>query len=236
MKESSELITAIAALIAALAWPAALLIGLLIFKAQIAGVFEKVQKLRVGPLEAELERVADESVKLQPLAGTITPEEVRAATRIEAQANDLGEQALLRQLDRLCIEYDTVRRTMRSGESRTQAMTRILVQMRTLGLSISSRIDAYKSSGSPGSRLAAIAMMQMEPDKADIDWLLERYGNEAPFLFYHASLALQNLANDGDAAKRMRVQQAARSALKIVNSFPEGSDANTIEVLAAIAG
>lgn len=236
MKESSELITAIAALIAALAWPAALLIGLLIFRTQIAAAFEKVQKLRVGPLEAELERVADESAKLEPQAGTVTLEEVRAATRIEAQANDLGEQALLRQLDRLCIEYDTVRRAMRGGKSRTQAMTRILVQMRTLGPSVSSRIDVYKSSGSPGSRLAAIAMMQMEPDKADIDWLLERYGNDAPFLFYHASLALQNLANDGDAAKRARVQLTAQSALQIVNSFPGTPDANTVEVLAAIAG
>ena len=111
-------------------------------------------------------------------------------------------------------------------------MTRVLVKMRSLAPSLVEFLDTYKSSGSPGSRLAAIAMMQMVPRVADLDWLRERFSSEQPFLFYHAALALQNVANICNTPEeKERLREVARQALDRVKSFAGVPDRSTIEVL-----
>jgi hypothetical protein len=238
---AAKLITAIAAILAALAWPAVLLTALLVFRKPLAAAFDRVpaaidrmQKVKLGILEAELEQVAERTANAVSKGGVISVEEVRTAARIETQAEELGHQALLRRLDRLCLEYDSLRQTLPSGFERTRAMTRVLVQMRTLAPSISSYVEIYKSSGSPGSHLAAVAMMQMEPVRADIDWLLERFRRDTPFIFYHAALALKNLMNHSDEAARNRVRTAAAAAVEVVRSFQGEPDAETLEILCSI--
>jgi hypothetical protein len=111
-------------------------------------------------------------------------------------------------------------------------MTRVIVKMRSLAPSLVDFLDAYKGSGSPGSRLAAIAMMQMAPRVADIDWLRDRFSSEPPFLFYHAALALQNVADiSATRQEREHLREVAQQALATVKSFPGGPDQGTIEVL-----
>ena len=111
-------------------------------------------------------------------------------------------------------------------------MTQVLVRMRSLAPSLVDFIDAYKGSGSAGSRLAAIAMMQMVPRVADLGWLKERFSSEHPFVFYHAALALQNLANISDAPeKKKRLREAAQQSLSTVKNFPGVPDQGTIQVL-----
>ncbi len=112
-------------------------------------------------------------------------------------------------------------------------MTRIVVQMRSLSPSLIEFLDTYKGSGSAGSRLAAIAMMQMVPTAADLGWLEGRFSSDPPFLFYHAALALQN-ALDSPGASETRLQEicgAANRALERVKSFNGVPDKSTIEVL-----
>jgi hypothetical protein len=235
------LLTAIAALLSAIAWPVALLIVLLVYRksvgsavAKLPAMFDRVQSLKLGALEAELERVALVSDDSAP-KGAVTSEQVRVAAKIESQAADLGTQALFRQLDRLCIEYDTIRDTMPSGYARTSAMTHVLIKMRTLAPSTSSMIDAYKWSGSPGSRLAAIAMMQMNPELADLAWLEERFKVESPFVFYHAALAMKNMTIQADPKTKERIIEAAWRARLVVEGFGSGvPDPDTIEVLSSI--
>lgn len=111
-------------------------------------------------------------------------------------------------------------------------MTRVLVKMRSLAPSLVDSIDTYKSSGSPGSRLAAIAMMQMVPGVADLDWLKNRFSSEQPFVFYHAALALQNVANISDSTeKKKRLREVAQDALSTVKNFSGVPDQETIRVL-----
>lgn len=112
-------------------------------------------------------------------------------------------------------------------------MTQILVRMRMLGPSMSKYMTTYMTSGSAGSRLAAVAMMQIQPEKADIDWLVRRFKEEAPFVFYHAALALQNVANNVPHL-RAEVKRAANDALDIVNKFNGTPDAETMFVLKAL--
>jgi hypothetical protein len=80
--------------------------------------------------------------------------------------------------------------------------------------------------------LAAIAMMQMVPQIADLDWLQERFSSELPFVFYHAALALQNVANICDTReKKAKIREVAQRALKTVEGFAGVPDRGTIEVL-----
>jgi hypothetical protein len=240
MEDYAKLLTAIAALVGAIAWPAAIFAFIFIFRAELRSAFgklpvllERVKKASLAGVVLELESVADaESKPGTNDAGKITPRQVEAAARISIQTREVEPQTILNEMDKLCLEYDSLRRTMPSGDIRTRAMTRVLVKMRSLAPSVIDSLDVYKGSGSAGSRLAAIAMMQMIPAKADIDWLRDRFSSEQPFLFYHAALALQNVANVCDTQeKKMRLRAAAQQALASIKSFTGPPDRGTIEVL-----
>lgn len=239
MDEFSKLLTAIAALVGALAWPAAVVTTILVFKRELRSVLGqvpiivgRVKKASLAGVVLELDRVADAETANGPdKGGKITPRQLETAARIQTQ--DISSNTLLRELDRLCLEYDSLRRTLPSGEARTRAMTRVVVKMRSLAPSLVEFIEAYKGSGSPGSRLAAIAMMQMVPRDADLNWLSDRLLTEQqPFLLYHASLALQNVANVYDAPEeKQRILTIAKRALAKTKSFKGVPDRGTIEVL-----
>lgn len=244
MVEIATLITAIGTLIGAMIWPTVILVVLLVFRKELRLVFgrlpsmlENVKRIKFGGIEAELERVADRAAeKSEDTKGAVSIEEIRASASIISQAQDIGIQSLLRQLDRLCIEYDAVRRSMPSGFHRTQEMTRIVVKMRSLGPSVSDRIDIYMNSGSAGSRLAAVAMMQMEPRKGDLPWLVQRFSTEQPFIFYHSALALQNIATDAKPGLLPSINKGAQDALEKIKAFDGVPDQDSIEVLEALVG
>ena len=138
-------------------------------------------------------------------------------------------------MDRICLEYDSLRRILPPGNNRTQAMTRIVVKMRSLAPTLVSFIEPYKGSGSPGSRLAAIAIMQMVPSAADLDWLRDRFSSEQPFIFYHGALALQNVANSlVTPEQKTKFRKVAEDSLATVESFQGTSDKSTVEVLSML--
>ena len=238
MEALAKLITAIAALLGVIVWPAIFLTLVVMFRKEVAsaierlpGLFDRLRKMKVAGVEAELDALAEKSTD----RGGVTADQAKAAAQLAIQARESGSSQMLAELDKLCLQYDTIRRTMPAGQLRTQEMTRIVVKMRALGPSTSERIDGLKRSGSAGSRLAAIAMMQMEPERADLPWLLERFASEAPFVFYHAALALVNAANGPDPAERADVVEFARQALRIVEDHLQ-PDQNTVEVLRSLIG
>lgn len=237
MDDSAKLLTAIAAVLGAIAWPVTLLTLALLFRRALQNAFgripfllDRVTKASVAGVKVELERVAD--AESEDKSGKVTLIQKEAAARIAVEKQDVGSQPLLGELDRLCLEYDALRRTLPPGDIRTRAMTRIVVQMRSLAPSLVEFLDAYKSSGSAGSRLAAIAMMQMVPTSADIDWLEARFSSDPPFVFYHAALALQNVADTRDTIEgKLEIREVARRALQRVKSFKGVPDHSTIQVL-----
>lgn len=241
MDDWAKLLTAVAAVLGAVAWPLALFLVALLFKDvlrtainRIPSMLDRVTKASIAGVKVELDRVAD--AEKEDKGGKVTPNQKEAAARIAVEKQDLGPQPLLRELDRLCLEFDALRRNLPSGDIRTRAMTRTVVQMRSLAPSLIEFLDTYKGSGSAGSRLAAIAMMQMVPLSADVKWLESRFSSDPPFLFYHAALALQNAMDSPDAneGRLKEISEAARRALEIVKSFNGVPDRSTIEVLDAL--
>lgn len=110
-------------------------------------------------------------------------------------------------------------------------MTRVLVKMRSLAPTAADHIDAYRSSGSAGSRLAAVAIMQMVPETADILWLGERFAEEEPFVFYHAALALQNAINHAPRQAEDAIKLVAEQGLETISGFKGEPDQSTIMIL-----
>jgi hypothetical protein len=240
MEEFTKLLTGVAALVGAIAWPLTVFLIIYIFRTELRSALNKVptllerlKKASLPWLSLELNNVADDEAKSGAnKSGNITPRQIEAAAHIAVQTRGVDPQALLRELDRLCLEYDSLRRSLPPGEERTRAMTRVIVKMRSLAPSLLDFLDVYKGSGSAGSRLAAIAMMQMVPLSADLDWLKERFSTEHPFVFYHAALALQNVANISDTSEKKRhLREVAQQALATVKAFAGPPDRGTVEVL-----
>jgi hypothetical protein len=239
LEASAKLLTAIAAVVGAVAWPAFLFALLFMFRSELKLllsampiVLNKIKKASLAGINLELDQVAAETEIAPGKNGNITPRQIEAAARIKIQTPQVGTEILLEELDRLCLEYDTLRRALPTGGDRTREMSRILVKMRSLAPSLIDHIDAYKGSGSAGSRLAAIAMMQMDPPIADLNWLKDRFNSEQPFVFYHAALALQNMADlPRTPEEEKRFREAVEAALATVTAFKGVPDRRTIEVL-----
>jgi hypothetical protein len=171
--------------------------------------------------------------------GKISPEQIRASAQIELHARSVDDGALREQLDRVCLEYERIRGAMPSGPERTRAMTGVLVRMRTLGPACAHLLPELKAAETPGKRLAAVAIMQIRPETADIAWLVERFRVDSPFIFSNAALVLQYLALSKKGARAESAVAAAREALGILRSAKAPPDRNTMRILqplAALAG
>jgi len=173
-------------------------------------------------------------------AATIPTREVAAATRVrsllDAAPNTTLRKSMegaikARMLD-FAQEYETVRASMHAGPDRTRAMNAVVAKMRTLALAADLFLDELMAGNdSPGKRLAAICILQMQPQMRAVPWLVERMRIEQPFVFFHASAALLNAVRRFRHAENAKLSEALNSALAQVRSFGENADANTIRCL-----
>jgi hypothetical protein len=194
----------------------------------------RAEKAKLGMLEIELRKQAYDAAETDDLGkGQVSVEQISSAAKVEVVSKDIGLKPLKDQIDRLCIEYEIVRETLPSGDKRTKAMNRIMAQMRVIGPSVSVLLDDLKNSQSAGERLAAIAIMQMEPKRADLKWLELRFGNESPFIFYQVALLLQTLSQARPDLK-LSVIDVAERACDIVKGFSGIPDLSTLDVLKSI--
>lgn len=242
MTDLAALITAIAALIAAVVWPAAIIAMFFLFRPQILQAAEnmpafvkRMSKVKVGWFEAELENESKALVE-EALANpsAISPQQIRSATRVQVAAQSLGDDALRSQLKQLTLEFDSLRRTLPSGPERSRSMTEVMVKLRTIGPALSREISVLKASQSAGERLAAIAMMQLDLTLLDFQWLLERFRSDPPFLFFQAAFALLNAVRLASPSEKSKIRQIARDALTTVEAFQGIPDANTVRILQEI--
>lgn len=241
MDDVTELLTAIAALVSALFWPIVIVTVFVVFRKELRpslnrlpDLLGRVRKVKLAGIEAELDKVADSVPDADNLGEQITPQEIQTASRVETQARSLDDDTLWEQVHMLSTEYESLRKAMPSGPARTNAMTRVLVKMRTLGPSVVSFVEDLKRSRSAGERLFAIAIMQIDPDVADIDWLEQRFRSERPFVFFHAANALRVVAQAGDPQRASLARIAAARALERVKGFGAGPDRDTTRVLESI--
>lgn len=147
----------------------------------------------------------------------LSVQELKVAETImqAAKVNDLP--AMTEKMRSLAREYELIRQGQDSGIARTQQMANVVQKMRTLALATLPALADFARSGSPGERLAAVAMLQTRFDAAYTPWLAERLVDERPFVGFNAASALltasRNLAGeplrqllDAVAAAQARLQ------------------------------
>ena len=242
MEGWAALITAVAALIGVVVWPLTLLVVAVLLRGHISvaagdlpSILRRMRRVKLGAFEAELDAKAEVLVD-EAIAkpGEISPRQITTTAGITVTAQTLDEVALKRQLERLCIEFDTIRDIMPSGYERSRAMVSVLVRLRTLGPAIERYLHELKAGASEGQRLAAIAIMQVNPAQADIPGLVERFRSDPPFLFFQSAAVLRALLRR-EPAVASAAASAAAAALTIVRGYPGEPDADTIELLEAVA-
>jgi len=131
----------------------------------------------------------------------------------------------------LASEYERVRREMPAGGARTSRMAAIFSEMRTKAPGVQALAEQFEQSSSPGSRLAAIAILQMFPTAQHLDWLGERLDPnvEKPFVGYQAAVALLEAARSLSSQYGAQLKSALSRARTLAQKLP--SDTDRINVL-----
>jgi hypothetical protein len=114
-------------------------------------------------------------------------------------------------------------------------MNAVVARMRTLAIAAKPFLQEFSSNRtSPGTRLCAIVILQISPDRRYIEWLGQRFQEETPFLFYQTSVALLQAVRDIGTQNRDQLSRVLDSAIGVIESFREGApDRNTLNVLKA---
>jgi hypothetical protein len=249
-QHGASTLQAIASLVSAFAWPVLVAVLLFCYRKTIRLILPiLIEKFRsadtielAGIKLTHAKDVIEEALQgtpSEPPQNAVPKSQVASAQTLDAKLASVGftpsETAPVvdAQVAQLANEYETIRSTMSSGQPRTDAMNRVMAKMRTLGIRMLPLRDRLALSPKPGQRLAAIASLQVQPDESFIRWLTERLYVEAPFVFFHACLAISELAQKFGISEPAR--EELQRALDHARSFPS-PDENTIRVLRQILG
>ena len=126
-------------------------------------------------------------------------------------------------------EYEQVRASMPSGDSRTRAMEVVASSMKTMAQSTFSLIPDLVASESPGERLAAVTALEVIPDVRYVAWLADRIRDEKPFVGYHAAVALLAAAREISSTDLAAVRAAVDTASQ--HAKPLRSDEDRVNTL-----
>jgi len=146
----------------------------------------------------------------QPVVATMQ-DKALAQNVAQAGQPDLA----LRELLKLCAEYDQLRNDMPVfSKTRTKKMIDIVSRMKPLTTTTRGVLDSLTNSSLPGERLAATVMLLMQFDPTYIDWLAARLADESSFIGYQAASALLARMSSplADAAERQRITAAVQAA------------------------
>jgi hypothetical protein len=250
----TEVVKAVSGLIAALAWPAIALYVFIRYHKQLgdglsalAGRLPQAEGLELGPLKIALNKSADLATTIPASPDAQDQREaikeqtkVGKTLRAEAVQNPGILPEIRKKMDDLARQYELLRaardsQNRRASDAEIVQMNKVVSQMRALAISCVPYWEEYANSTRPGDRLAAVVIVQMSPDPKYLDWLAERFKVDRPFVFYHAALALQNMADQCWMEARDKIKAVAKAALEQLQSFGGGEpDKKTIDILKAI--
>ncbi len=253
----ASLLSSIAAILNAIAWPIVVVWILTSHRRRIAVLIRvlthklsSAKKVKVG--QFEVEAFADELKDAVTEAGaeagaetatntpkTVPEKQLKAAEAIKkkARATQLPKDVVLetvrRQIYDLAAQYEIARAQMQSGPIRTRTMNEIAAGMRALALAALPLRRELTQSESVGRRLAAICILQIEPRARYFRWLIERIKVEnQAFVLYQASIAILESVKKKFYINPEETRKMIQDSIQAVSSYPGGDpDRNTLEVL-----
>ena len=157
----------------------------------------------------------------------VTSQELQTAEAVAkiSSASSISLDDLRNQIGILAAKYDSIRATMPSGDNRTREMEIVASQLRGYALAAYQLLPEYTQSDSAGKRLAAIAFLQIRPDPKYYGWLELLFETEAPFLQYHAAVALRNAAKQATSPEQKEaVRQSCEEAVRHLTDWSQAHD------------
>jgi hypothetical protein len=251
---TTQMLSGIAAILQAVAWPLVATIFFLVYRARIGSLLgilgEKLataSKLKAWQLELDVtsEDIKDAVKKAgdtsdpESTLGKISKAQVQAAEEVRdkiknSPISDIRALPAVReQLYALIQEYDQSRRELGPGFVRTKKMTAIVAGMRALSLAALPLQSQLMSESSPGARLAVICMLQISPDPDYFDWLIRCLNKEdQAFILCQAAVAVLELTESGKLEDEAQARDTISGAIHHIASFSGGHpDQNTVEIL-----
>jgi hypothetical protein len=232
---SAEMIRAIAQVISALAWPTVIIVIIITQRKRLGEVLLNLESIH-APGGADIKfrnavgREARQIEQGDPKAAErLTEQQFESADRVARLASNTDISVVRRQVQELAGEYEAIRASMPAGDQRTRRMETVITKMRTLGRAASPLLPELRSSGSPGERLAAIAILQLNPRLDYLPWLAERFRNEKPFVQYHAAVALLSAARVLDKSYASDVKNAVELAKQALGEMKGTDRWNTLD-------
>ena len=162
---------------------------------------------------------------LRAIADVLSSERTASTeTAVEAPLVPPEQAARVRSL---ADQYNEIRRTMRSGRSRTSEMSKVYNAMVELAADVRPLLVELEQSHSAGERLAAVAVLRAFPQVEHLDWLAGRLNNpdiETPFVGYQAAVALSQAARTLGTEHQREIVEALDRAHELASRLPSDSD------------
>ena len=120
---------------------------------------------------------------------------------------------------------------MPSGWERTRQMAAVFAKMKAAAPDGQAFLDEFIESPSAGTRLGAIAILQMFPREQYVDWLATRLDNpelEAPFVGYQAAVALAEAVRALPRDSCLNLRASFEKAKALASKLPKDSDRLTV--------
>lgn len=140
-------------------------------------------------------------------------------------------EGVKKRIKALAEEYEQIRSTMSYSSERTDRMEDVVTRMRVQALAAYPLLEDLSKSFSPGERLAAIIILQVQADADYLLWLAERLCVEKAFAGYQASVALLVAAQVLGAEYQARVRAAIKMAQALLKPGWDRGDSDEARVL-----
>ena len=254
-----DLLSGIAAILSAVAWPILVASTLLWFRKPVeelmmaaVGIASSSSKVKIWQIEfdRDVQQQLDvsasaalsrgDNVSEQQLGAPVPQAQVQAAARVRSLVDEAPPGSVRREIQEsirlrmlgFAKDYEATRASMHAGPERTLAMNAIAAKMRTLALAADPFLSEFATDeSSPGKRLAAICILELAPAMEWVEWLADRMAVERPFVFFHASVGLLSAVRRYRVEHRDALRVAVSRALAQVQSFGENCDKNTVRSL-----
>ncbi|MGO9864587.1 MAG: hypothetical protein ACLPLR_13325 [Terriglobales bacterium] len=237
----AEMLKSISELAAALAWPIVFVVllltqrrGLTQLLSSFVDIIGKSTRVKLGELiDVEVDRSARQAEQRPAPEREVPIQEREAAARVDKLVGGAEVPVVRQRMLEFAHEYEATRSNLKPGDERTRTMDAIVAKMRTLAIAARPFLAEFaKADNSPGTRLAAIAILRLSPNLEYVSWLVTRMTEEQPFVFFHASLALLAAVRSFGGRHKAELKSALEQSLQIVSSFKGGApDRNTVETL-----
>jgi hypothetical protein len=137
------------------------------------------------------------------------------------------DQTVIRQqVLNLSREYEDIRKIMPAGSERTKKMEDVILKIKPLALAARPLLPELVRSSSVGEQLAAIAILQEQPDLKHLEWLLQRTAEDpGSFHGYHAAQAWFQAVRVLGPFDREALQKAIEEVKTSASAETKGAEA-----------